>query len=247
MLIALLADLHANREAAEACLAHAARAGAGRTVFLGDLVGYGGDPAWMVDMVMARMERGAVAVLGNHDEAAVKGPSEAMVPDARAAAEWTHAALSAAQRDFLAGLPLAVEEGACLYVHANAWAPERWGYINGASAAERSLKATDRRVTFCGHVHQPALYHLSPVGHASHFEPQPGAPNPLGGRRRWLAVPGSVGQPRDGNPAACYALFDGATGVLTFHRVPYDHETAARKVQQAGLPPRLAARLREGT
>ncbi len=246
MKVALFADLHANREAVEACLSHAARVGAERHVFLGDLVGYGADPGWVVDLVMERVGRGDAAVLGNHDEAALSGPPERMTGDARAAAEWTAAQLTDVQRGFLAGLPLRVEDGACLYVHANAWAPERWGYIQGTQAARRSLEATTQRVTFCGHVHQPALYHQAPGGPVIRFAPTPGAPVPLGGRRRWLAIPGAVGQPRDGNPAACYALFDTNAGVLTFYRVPYDHETAADKVRRAGLPARLAARLREG-
>ncbi|HYG89220.1 MAG TPA: metallophosphoesterase family protein [Azospirillum sp.] len=246
MRIAVLADLHANIEAVEACLMHAHRARAERCVFLGDLVGYGADPGSVLDLVMAHVARGALAVLGNHDEAALAGPPERMDTDARAAAEWTRTQLTTAQRDFLAGLPLRVEEGGCLYVHANAWAPERWGYVQGVQAAERSLRATERRLTFCGHVHQPALYHLTPSGHAARFEPVPGTAIPLGSRRRWLAVPGSVGQSRDGNPAACYALFDDAAGVLTYYRVPYDHEAAAAKVLRAGLPPRLASRLREG-
>ncbi|WP_431854163.1 metallophosphoesterase family protein [Azospirillum sp.] len=246
MRIALLADLHANREAVEACLAHAARAGAERYVFLGDLVGYGADPGWVVDTVMERVGRGDAAVYGNHDEAALLGPSERMSGDARASAEWTAARLTEPQRAFLAGLPLSVEDGPCLYVHANAWDPGRWAYVRGTAEARRSLEATERRVTLCGHVHQPALYHQAPGGPAIRFEPAPGAPVPLGGRRRWLAIPGSVGQPRDGNPAACCAVLDATAGVLTFHRVPYDHEAAADKVRRAGLPPRLAARLREG-
>lgn len=246
MRIALLADLHANREAVEACLAHAERSGAQRCVFLGDLVGYGADPGWVVDRVMERVERGDTAVLGNHDEAALNGPPERMHGDARASAEWTAAQLSAAQRAFLSGLPLAVEDGACLFVHANAAAPERWGYVHGRAEAQHSLAATAKRITACGHVHQPALYHQAPGGPVTRFDPTPGAAVPLGGRRRWLAIPGSAGQPRDGNPAACWALLDTAAGVLTFHRTPYDHEAAAEKVRRAGLPPRLAARLRDG-
>jgi diadenosine tetraphosphatase ApaH/serine/threonine PP2A family protein phosphatase len=122
----------------------------------------------------------------------------------------------------------------------------QWGYIANALAAAQSLAATRQRVTFCGHVHAPALYHSRPEGGARHFAPTPGIAMPLLGSRRWLALPGSVGQPRDGNPAACCALYDTASTTLTTLRVAYDHHTAARKVVGAGLPESLAKRLVEG-
>src|SRR5215218_9377296 len=117
MLIALLADVHGNREALTACLADAERAGADRYVFLGDLVGYGADPAWVVDRTAEMVKAGAVAVLGNHD-AAVLNPSETMSAAASAAIAWTRTRLDGAQRSFLAELPLTVEEGDRLFVHA---------------------------------------------------------------------------------------------------------------------------------
>lgn len=246
MRLALLADLHANREATEACLARLRRIGFDRAVFLGDLVGYGPDPGWAVDTVRRMVEDGAVAVLGNHDQAAVEGPSEHMHADARAAIEWTREQLDDDQRAFLAGLPLAVEDDERLYVHANAWAPAGWGYITSPLAAARSLAATDRRLTFCGHVHQPALYHARHDGGAARFEPQPGFPTPLPASRRWLALPGSVGQPRDGNPAACCALLDTAGNQLSFLRVPYDHSACIAKLRASPLPAALATRLAEG-
>jgi diadenosine tetraphosphatase ApaH/serine/threonine PP2A family protein phosphatase len=121
-------------------------------------------------------------------------------------------------------------------VHANAWAPEQWEYINSTFDAGRSLRATPRRLTFCGHVHTPSLDHAGADGRTSSFDPVPGMGIPLGSTRRWLAIPGSVGQPRDANPAACYAIFDDASGVMTFHRVPYDAEVPLRKIRDAGLP-----------
>jgi diadenosine tetraphosphatase ApaH/serine/threonine PP2A family protein phosphatase len=99
---------------------------------------------------------------------------------------------------------------------------------------------------FCGHMHDPHLYHASSTGKLGEFIPVPGAPIELSGARRWLAIPGSVGQPRDGNPAACYALFDTDTGTLTFQRVPYDHEAAAASILAAGLPAAMAERLQHG-
>ena len=246
MRIAFLSDVHANQEALSACLEHARRADPGRYVFLGDLVGYGADPGPVLDTVMSCLERGGVAVQGNHDLAVTLGPAPRMHADAQRAIEWTRGQLSSGQLQFLAGLPLSVEEEGRLYVHANAWAPEDWEYINGVFEAGRSLRATSCRVTFCGHVHEPIVYHMAPDGRVSGFTPVPGTGIPLSPRRRWLAVPGSAGQPRDGNPAASYALFDDSTSVLTWFRVPYDCETAARKIRDAGLPPSLALRLQVG-
>jgi predicted phosphodiesterase len=246
MRIALLSDIHANREAFEACLAAARRAGADRFVLLGDFVGYGADPEWTVDTVIALVEAGAVAVRGNHDEAATAGPRPTMNDVASQSARWTHECLSPAQRRFLSALPDTVRDGPRLYVHANAVAPRNWGYVVDRSDAVRSMQATDCSHVFCGHVHEPRLYHLSRSGKAGDFEPSPGMPVPVPGHRQWLAIPGSVGQPRDGNPAACWALLDVERGELTFHREPYDHDRAAAKVLTAGLPPVLAARLRDG-
>ena len=243
MKLALIADLHANREAFAAVLAHAATQGVERHAFLGDFVGYGADPAWVVDRIREHVAAGAFAVQGNHDAAVADGPQPSMVADARAIVAWTRARLDAAQLAFLAALPLTQVEDDCLLVHANAWAPGGWAYLHGRGEAVRSLQATDRAFTFCGHIHVPMLYHLSSTGKAGDFKPAPGVAIPLSSQRRWLALPGSAGQPRDGDPAACYAMFDTAAHVLTFHRVPYDHAAAAAKVRAAGLPERVADRL----
>lgn len=249
---AVLSDLHANLQATEACLAHADRAGAGRVVFLGDLVGYGADPVAVVRLVAERLARGAaVAVLGNHDAAALD-PREAagMNGSAAAAIAWTRRALDDASRALLAGLPMAHEEGDVLYIHADASAPARWRYVEGPEAARRSLAATGARVTLCGHVHVPALYGLTAAEKLAAFRPLDGAPVPLARPRRWLAVLGSVGQPRDGDPSACYAMLDedggGGAPTLTMHRVPYDAHAAAARVRAAGLPASLADRLLVG-
>ena len=246
MKLALITDLHANREAVEAVLAHAQSQGCGQHVFLGDYVGYGADPGWVVDCLQAHLADGAVAVLGNHDAAAVQGPQPTMVPDAREVVAWTHQQLSLSQLDFLSKLPVSARDGDRLYVHANAYAPTAWGYVTARLDAVRSMHATDARLTFCGHVHEPLLFHLSSTGKVGDFTPVPGVPIPLSPQRQWLVIPGSAGQPRDGNPAACYATFDTVSGDLTYHRVPYDHEAASAKVLAAGLPARLAQRLIDG-
>lgn len=246
MRIGLITDLHANREAVEAVFEDARRRGCDSYVFLGDFVGYGADPGWVVDRLAEHLAEGAVAVLGNHDAAAVQGPQPTMNADARYVVEWTRAALTEAQLALLAGLPMSVKHGDRLYVHANAWDPPRWGYVEGRLEAVRSMHATDCRYTFCGHMHEPRLYHLAGTGKAGDFVPTPDVPIPVPPHRQWLVIPGSAGQPRDGNPAACYAIFDEAAATVTYHRVPYDHETAGAKIRAAKLPQRLADRLQEG-
>jgi diadenosine tetraphosphatase ApaH/serine/threonine PP2A family protein phosphatase len=245
MLIAILADIHANREAMSACLADAENANADRYVFLGDFVGYGADPGWVVDLVADMAKAGAVVVRGNHD-AAVADPSEGMVAEGKMAIDWTRSVLDDAQKAFLAKLPLTVEEGDRLFVHASACAPHTWIYMLGTRDAEQSLMATHHRLTFCGHTHLPALFHATSMTPPQRHVPVEGKPIPLLPQRRWLAVLGSVGQPRDKNAAACYGLFDEARNVLTYVRVPYDADLAARKIRAAGLPEILAARLTLG-
>ena len=246
MRTAILTDLHANREALEAVLEHATRHGAQRWVLLGDFVGYGADPAWVVDQVRALVQQGALAVMGNHDQAVVRGAGTQMRPDARYVVDWTRAQLNAAQLDFLATLPLTQRHADELYVHANAWAPAEWGYVACRGDAVHSMNATPCRYTFCGHMHQPRLFNLSGIGKAGDFTPTPGVAIPVPPHRQWLVIPGSAGQPRDGNPAACYAMFNNASHQLTFHRVPYDHDTAGAKILAAALPQRLASRLESG-
>ena len=246
MKFALIADLHANRESVGAVMAHAAAQGIDRYVFLGDFVGYGADPGWVVDLVREHVARGAVAVMGNHDAAVVQGPLPSMIPEARHVVEWTRERLDAGQLAFLSALPMSVSDGDRLFVHANAFAPAEWAYVLGRMEAVRSLQATSARFTFCGHVHDPKLFHLTGTGKISDFVPSDGMPIPLSDQRRWLVIPGSAGQPRDGNPAACYATFDTASNTLTYFRVPYDIQTAGAKILAAGLPQRLAARLEHG-
>lgn len=246
MISALLSDIHANREALTACLADAARRGVDRYIFLGDLVGYGADPEWVVDKVMEFASSGALVIRGNHDAAAC-GEPQSMNPVAEEAIAWTASRLNAEQRQFLTSRPMRVEDGERLFVHASAHDPERWHYVLDARSARESLTATQAQQTFCGHVHMPALYHLSLTGKLIEFTPVTGSSIPLLRGRKWLAVLGAVGQPRDNNAAACYALLDEEQNKLTYQRVPYDTATAARKIREAGLPQVLAARLERGT
>ncbi|MBA2397426.1 MAG: metallophosphoesterase family protein, partial [Bradyrhizobium sp.] len=159
MRLAVFADIHANRQAFSACLEAARARGAERIICLGDIVGYGADPEWAVETVMDLVDDGAIAVLGNHDNA-ISTPSESMNAVAQAAIEWTRGRLSAPQRRFLAELPLTRQEDDRLYVHSEASNPARWRYVQGTPDAARSLEATDAHVTFCGHIHRPALYSM---------------------------------------------------------------------------------------
>ena len=245
MLVALLTDIHSNREAFEACLSHASDSGAERYVFLGDYVGYGADPNWVVDRVQDYVGKGAGAILGNHD-AAISNLDERMSTIADIAIQWTRNKLGAAQKAFLQKLPLTIEEGDRFFVHASANAPNHWHYISSGTDARLSFDATGRRLTFCGHIHVPDVFRMTTTDKVVEFKPVSGSPIALSGMWRWLAIVGSVGQPRDGDPAAAYALFDEATNMLTYVRVPYDVETAARKVIKAGLPEVLGMRLLRG-
>ena len=244
MKIAVLSDIHGNLEALRACLAHAAREGAGLHVFLGDLVGYGADPVACLGLLADHAGRGALLVRGNHDEAALGGLCENMNDDAREAAYWTRRRLSATERDFLTALPFTARRDGLFFVHASADAPEKWHYVTSTVQARRCMDASPAAVTFAGHVHHQSLYFSA--GSVRAFQPVAGVPIPLSRRQRWLAIAGSVGQPRDGNNAAAYALYDEEERMLTFFRVPYDHMTAARKILAAGLPERLAWRLQRG-
>ncbi len=245
MLIALITDIHGNGLALEACLAQAVSLGAARIVFLGDLVGYGAEPETVVRRVMELAAQGAVALMGNHDNA-VNVPGETMNTSAQRAMEWTRNQLGGEAKSFIAGLALQLREDDRLYVHADASSPRRWRYVTDADAARVSLSATDARITFCGHVHAPALYCLSETGKLTAHRPASNVGIALTGQRRWLAVIGSAGQPRDGNPAAAYATYNTASRLLTFRRAPYDAEAAAAKIRAAGLPDMLAARLLVG-
>ena len=245
MLLALFADIHANRPAFAACLEVARARGAERIILIGDYVGYGADPEWAVDTVMGLVEQGALAVQGNHDQA-IGTLSETMNAEAQAAIEWTRGRLDAAQRRFLAELPLTLVEDDRLYVHSEASQPARWRYVRSTTDAARSIASTNAKITFCGHIHRPALYSMSVTAKMTSFVPTTGVPVQLLGGRQWLAVAGSVGQPRDGNPAASFVTYDTASREIIYCRVPYDVEAAAQRIRDNGLPLWLAERLSVG-
>ena len=249
MKLALLSDLHANIRALDACLAHARASGASRFAVLGDLVGYGAQPAAVVQRVRELAGAGALVVKGNHDELAVSLSGKARAADESGAA-WTHAQLAADELEFLAGLPLTARDGPVYLVHASADAPQRWHYVDSEYRATASLNAACEdaaiRYVFGGHVHHQTLYFRGVHQRLMRFMPTPGVAIPVLPHRRWIATVGSVGQPRDGATQAMYAMFDPDRAELTFHRVAYDHLAAAQDVRAAGLPEFFARRLEQG-
>lgn len=245
MRIAVLTDIHANREAFEAVLTDVAAHAVDQIAILGDIVGYGPDPAWCCDTVAALVQTGAVCVRGNHDNAAVGAP-ESMSTLARKAITWTQTQLGRAQVDFLTGLPMTAEAEGVLFVHASANRPEDWTYVTSDTRAAPSFRASSARLILCGHVHVPLLASCDIGGVVREQVFRHGLPIPLLPSRRWLAVVGSVGQPRDGVPQAGWALLDTGRAELTFRRTPYDSAGTAAKLRAAGLPEELALRLLQG-
>jgi diadenosine tetraphosphatase ApaH/serine/threonine PP2A family protein phosphatase len=200
-----------------------------------------------VDVISEYAARGAVVVRGNHDAAVLAGETDTMRDVAAAAVDWTRGKLDPRQLAFLHSLPLTVRDGEILYVHASAELPDQWIYVSDEYQAARSLAASGgARYVFSGHVHEPTLFYTSAAERPVPFTPVPGKAIPVPVHRRWLAIVGSVGQPRDHNTAASWALLDLEKRTLTFHRVPYDWRSAAAKIRAAGLPEYLAARIERG-
>lgn len=249
MKLALMSDIHANLQAFDACLQHAREQGTTAYAFLGDLVGYGADPVAVVQRVMALHELGAVVVQGNHDLMAVQAlpvPEESM---ASSTAAWTQSQLSEQERAFLQALPLSQQLGDTLLVHASAQSPEKWIYVDDERRAHTCMVAAgdqQARRVFVGHVHHQGIYYLGARNDVMHFQPTPGVAVPMPAHRNWVGTVGSVGQPRDGDPRAMYAVYEDGPQRVTFHRVPYDVESAAAAIRQAGLPGMFAKRLEEG-
>jgi predicted phosphodiesterase len=245
--IAFFADVHSNLEALETCLAHARQEGASKFIFLGDLVGYNANPKEVVEHVMQLVDQGvAIAIRGNHDTACFEDYSTKMNPEANLAIDWTISQLHKDHIEFLKNLPLVHQEDDRCYVHASAFQPESWHYVNDGLSAWRSAESSGKIYTFSGHVHEQSLYYQSSVGKLICFNPRPGDSVPTGRHRRWVAIAGSLGQPRDGSPKANYLLFDSEEESMFFHRISYNHLQAADKVLAAGLPESLSSRLLQG-
>ena len=246
MRVAILTDIHANREAFEAVLADLAARGITRIGVLGDVVGYGPDPVWCVERVMALVQDGAFCIKGNHDSA-ISTVAEHLNTAARQVINWTRPQLSAHHLAFLENLPLRHAQDDVLFVHASANDPSDWNYITDANRAMGSFRAASARVIMVGHRHVAALYTCDLDDRVKAQTVTVGQTVPLIRSRRWLAVVGAVGQPRDGVAQANYAILDLAQNELTFRRVPYDVQKTVGKLRAAGLPEPLAMRLTWGT
>jgi diadenosine tetraphosphatase ApaH/serine/threonine PP2A family protein phosphatase len=237
--IAVISDVHSNLVALDAVLA---AAGSVDSVWhLGDVVGYGPEPDGVVERLT---ERDAVGVRGNHDGAATGGNEiEWFNPEARAAMEWTREQISETTRTWLDGLPKRREVGGLTLVHGSPRDPT-WEYVTTVSIARASLSAISTRHGLHGHTHVPIVY-TDVDGRMRAFEPRAGNSVALDQGRMFLN-PGSVGQPRDGDPRASYLVLDLEAGTATWGRVRYDVDAVMRSMRAAGLPERLAERLRHG-
>lgn len=205
------------------------------------MVGYGADPV----LCVARLAgRGARFIAGNHDYGATgRLDLRWFNSDARAAVLWTASRLDDEHRAFLAGLPLSLAVEDATLVHASPDTPEEWKYLVTAEDGFQVFSAFSTRLCFVGHSHRPGVWALG--SSAPEFEPGPEEVRLLPGRR-YLVNVGSVGQPRDRDPRACYVVWDDTVGRLTFHRVPYDVALAREKILKGGLPPFLGDRLAHG-
>jgi len=241
---AIISDLHSNLEALSRCVDHAREHGAERFVCLGDIVGYGADPAPTLQLLMSLP--GLIAVRGNHDVAIFQELSVGTPLAIRTATEWTRRQLTSTQLDFLRQLPLTYRDGDATFVHASAAEPDSWPYLRMEDDIHACMDASTTRLTFIGHVHVPNVFYRTPEGQIRELSPTSGVAVPLSTALQFVVNVGSVGQPRDGNNAACYALYDDVGQEVTFFRLPYHFQVTAKKIRAAALDPFFAERLAEG-
>lgn len=241
----ILSDIHSNREALSAVLAFVRRKRWDRAIVLGDVVGYGANPNEAVDMVRAL--RPLVAIRGNHDKVCSGiEDGEMFNRVALQAALWTRERLTPRNLRWLRSLPEGpvVVDGSFAVAHGTPIDED--AYIFGEIEALNVFRQTAFPLCFFGHSHFPVVFGLSPdaiqtvitTSPAFRFRLEPGV--------RYLVNPGSIGQPRDGNPLASFAMFDSATRTVSVYRVPYPLGRAQRKILDAGLPRPLADRLALG-
>ena len=239
MRVAVLSDIHANLAALDAVLAAAGPVDA--IWQLGDVVGYGPDPDGVVERLTAV---GAVGVAGNHDLAALGGDEiDWFNPDAKAAMLWTRGRIGEATRAWLASLPRTRVEAGMTLVHGSPRDPV-WEYVTSVPVARANLAVLGTPIGLHGHTHLPMAW-ADRDGRIDAISPGPGSAFRLDGRPA-LLNPGSVGQPRDGDPAAAWLEIDTDAGLATWRRTAYDIEAVRAAMTDAGLPGRLADRLRVG-
>jgi diadenosine tetraphosphatase ApaH/serine/threonine PP2A family protein phosphatase len=239
MRLAVLSDIHANLAALDAVRGDLPEVD--EVWVLGDIVGYGPQPN---EVIAALQEMGARSVMGNHDGAAIGQVDVGWFnPDAARAIVWTASVIDENTRAYLAALPEVRREGEVTAVHGSPRDPT-WEYVTDAAVASANLASFDTRLCLHGHTHVPIVFRAED----RQVEVVPALPGEpvsveLG---RLLINPGSVGQPRDGNPAASYAILDTAAEAAEFRRVRYDIEATQRLMRELDLPPRLVERLSFG-
>ena len=242
MKVAVISDIHANRHAFEATLDAVAASDAAELWCLGDLVGYGAEPDACVELAR---EHAAVCLAGNHD-LAVTGeiPLDEFSRGASLAAQWTQEVIAPENLAFLAGSEPQAQEGSVGLYHASPRDPV-WEYVLSALLAELCLDVQHDRVCLIGHSHV-ALSFVRHSGELATGEPSATARSSTSPSGEWLLNPGSVGQPRDGDPRASWLLLDLDGLTATFHRAEYDVAGAAAAIRAARLPDSLAERLEYG-
>jgi predicted phosphodiesterase len=240
--VAIVADVHGNRHAFEAVLDAVEASGAEELWCLGDLVGYGAEPAACVELAR---RHAAVCLAGNHD-LAVRGeiPPEQFSPGAEIALRWTREVIDQASLDYLATLePVKLDETVGLY-HASPRDPV-WEYVMSPLQAELCLDRTQHRISCIGHSHV-ALSFCRTEGTPATGETRTDGDELDLADGEWLLNPGSVGQPRDGDPRAAWLLLDTGAWTAGYRRIEYDVAGAAAAIRAARLPDSLAERLSRG-
>ena len=240
----MISDIHSNRHALETVLGAVDATGVDQVWCLGDMVGYGAEPDACTALIR---ERSSVCLVGNHDLAVLGALDISTFSDAAAAAvEWTRGNVGEQTLEFLASLgPTASQAGVGLF-HASPRDPI-WEYVLSADQAEAGFEAQEERVGLIGHSHISLFFVRAPGarGYPQGAQAADGAELEIG-EGDWLLNPGSVGQPRDGDPRAAWLELDTETWVARYHRVEYDVEGAAAAIVAAGLPGLLAERLEVG-
>jgi predicted phosphodiesterase len=239
--VAVISDVHGNLPALEAVLAEIDSTGPDELWCLGDLTGYGADPARCTQVVL---ERADICLAGNHDMViAGEIGLEAFSSDARTAAEWTMEVLSAEDLERLRSLEPKGDRGGVELYHGSIRDPV-WEYVIDDRTAAVCLELQGTPLALVGHSHVPLAYGYAGerflgglAGAGTRLETAPGP---------FLLNPGSVGQPRDGDPRAAYMTLDLDAGTAEWHRIDYDVRAAQTAIRDAGLPLRLGARLAEG-
>jgi len=239
MRIAIFADIHANLEALNAVLADAQQQAVTDYVCLGDIVGYNADPAACLERVR---ELGCPTVKGNHDEdAAGSHPLDSMNPVAAAALEWTRSQLTDEQRHWLARLRMVRQVSEFTAVHSTLDQPSNWNYVTNRFDAMANFSYQFTSLCFHGHTHVPRVYVKT-----DRVQEVPADAITIEKGAKYFINVGSVGQPRDGDWRASYAIYDVPSQLVVFRRVEYDIVTTQQKILAAGLPKMLAERIMEG-